>query len=705
MNMFPDLQRFMAPKRVAFVGATEDLSKFGGRCVRALIDFGYPGEIYPVNPKRNEIFGLKCYASLADLPQVPDHVGIVLPGAGVCAVLEECVKKRVPFATVFSAGFAETGTEEGKAMQARAIGIARAGGLRFMGPNCNGMVNFVDAFAFTSTATIKGPRRPAGDLGVVSQSGGAGQVNVMWRAQQAGMNVSYQVSCGNDADLNLLDYMAFMVESERTKAVLVIAERIADGDKLRALARRAAELDKPILMVKVGRTEAGSRMAASHTGSVTGADEVSDAALRQMGIVRVEDTNELYETAMLLRTGKRAAGWHAAATSVSGGNLVMVADLGASVGIEFPDYSDATQAKLKDFLPGFSATSNPTDLTAAAIGRKDTFASVAQVMADDPAVDVLVPVITFSPAAEIRSIAGVSAASSKPVAILWTGRCSDDASLTPETLVAEGHAVYRDALPCMKSLRSAMRYAEFRRRLSRPAPSRPNGVDVEAAKRLLEGLKGSLTEAQSKALLACYGLPVTKEFLSTNKENAITLANQIAAPVALKIQSPDIPHKTESGAIRLNVSGDDAVRRAYDEVIAAAKAYKPQARIEGVLVQEMVAEGHEMLVGVSKDPTFGPVLTVGLGGIFAEILKDVAFRLPPVSLLEAQEMIEELRGAAQLKGARGQKPADIAALSACIERISWLAIDLRDRIEELDINPLRVLPEGARVVDALVVLK
>ena len=337
MNGFPDLQRFMAPKRVAFVGATEDLSKFGGRCVRALIDFGYSGEIYPVNPKRSEIFGLKCYASLADLPQVPDHVGIVLPGVGVCAVLEECVKKRVPFATVFSAGFAETGTEEGKAMQARAIGIARAGGLRFMGPNCTGMVNFVDAFAFTSTATIKGPRRPAGDLGVVSQSGGAGQVNVMWRAQQAGMNVSYQVSCGNDADLNLLDYMAFMVESERTKVVLVIAERIADGDKLRALARRAAELDKPIVMVKVGRTEAGSRMAASHTGSVTGADEVSDAALRQMGIVRVEDTNELYETAMLLRTGKRAAGWRAAATSVSGGNLVMVADLGASVGIEFPD--------------------------------------------------------------------------------------------------------------------------------------------------------------------------------------------------------------------------------------------------------------------------------------------------------------------------------------------------------------------------------
>src|SRR6185436_7281073 len=327
MSDFPDLQRFLAPRRVAFVGATEDLGKFGGRCVRLLIDFGFKGEIYPVNPKRKEIFGLKCYPSLAELPQQPDHVGIVLPSASVIQALEDCVKVKAPFATVFSAGFAETGTEEGKALQQRAIGIARAGGLRFMGPNCNGLVNFVDAFAFTSTASIRGARRPAGDIAVVSQSGGAGQVNVMWRAQQAGLDISYQVSCGNDA-----------------------------------------ELDQPIVMVKVGRTEAGSRMATSHTGSVTGADEVCDAALRQMGIVRVMDTNDLYETAMLLRSGKRANGHRAAAASVSGGNLVMVADLGASVGVEFPAYGEATQAKLKAFLPGFSATTNPTDLTSAAIG-------------------------------------------------------------------------------------------------------------------------------------------------------------------------------------------------------------------------------------------------------------------------------------------------------------------------------------------------
>lgn len=699
MPDFPDLRRFLAPRRVAFVGATEDLSKFGGRCMRLLVDFGFKGEIYPVNPRRGEIFGLKCYPSLADLPQAPDHVGIVLPSASVLQALGECVSIGAPFVTVFSAGFAETGTEEGRALQERAVAIARAGGLRFMGPNCNGLVNFVDAFAFTSTASIRGARRPAGDIAVASQSGGAGQVNVMWRAQQAGLDISYQVSCGNDADLDLLDYMAFMVESERTKVVLAIAERIPDGERLRKLARRAAELDKPILMVKVGRTEAGSRMAASHTGSVTGADDVCDAALRQMGIVRVMDTNDLYETAMLLHMGKRANGRRAAAASISGGNLVMVADLGATVGVEFPAYGEATQAKLKAFLPGFSATTNPTDLTAAAVGSKDAFSSVARIMAEDPGIDAVVPVITFSPKAEIRAIAAVSAGSPKPVPILWTGKCSDDSALTPEVLVAEGHAVYRDAFPCMKALRAAMRYAEFRRRMARPAPQRPAGIDVEAASKM--ELKGTLSESQSKKLLGFYGLPLTKELVVQNPEAANQFRNTFQNSVALKIQSPDIPHKTEANAIRLGVSGD--LRQAYEEVIAAAKKYKPDARIEGVLVQEMVTEGQEILIGVSRDPVFGPVLTVGLGGIYVEVLKDVAHRLPPIDLVEAREMVDELRSVSLLKGARGKQGLDIEALADCLVRVSWLAVDLRDRIVELDINPLRVLPKGARVVDALVV--
>ena len=317
--LFPDLARFFTPRSVALLGATEDQSKFGGRCMRKMIDFGFTGEIMPVNPRRDTILGRPCYASIAELPQAPDHVGIILPAEAVPQALEQCAERGVRFATVFSSGFAEGGSPEGRKLEQRVREIARAGGVRVMGPNCNGLVNFVDGFWMASSVTIQGddPRPAGGDLAVASQSGGAGLVNVVWRAQHAGLGISYQVSCGNCADLDLLDYAAWMVESEATRVVMVIAERQFDGAKLRALAERAAELEKPIVMVKLGRTETGARAAASHTGALTGNDAVCDAALAQLGVIRVSDYNDLYETAMLLRRRRIPAGARIASTSCS----------------------------------------------------------------------------------------------------------------------------------------------------------------------------------------------------------------------------------------------------------------------------------------------------------------------------------------------------------------------------------------------------
>ena len=704
-NGFPDLRRFFAPRSMAMLGATEDLSKFGGRCMRQLIDFGFAGEIYPVNPKRDEVFGKRCYPSVAALPQAPDHVGIVLPAHAVAAAIEQCAERGVPFATVFSSGFGETGSDEGRRAQQRLVDIARAGNIRLMGPNCNGMINFVDVFALTSTATINGPRRAAGDIGIVGQSGGAAQVNVMWRAQQLGLGVSYQVSCGNAADIDMLDYAAFMVESPQTKVVLILAEHIADGEKLRALAQRAALLDKPLVMVKAGRTEAGSRAAASHTGAITGADAVCDAALAQLGILRVDDYRDLYETAMLLRRGRRPAGNRGAATSISGGNLVLLADLGAAHGITWPDYTADTQAQLGELLPGFGVASNPTDMTAAAIGQAGKFVAAAETILKDPAVDLLIPVLTIAHSSEINALAALSQRSDKPMAILWTGCASDDPNLTPERLIAAGHAVYRDALPCVKAVQASMRYSSFRKRLGDAPLQRPAGIDAAAARALLARACGPLSEHQAKALLRCYGLPITRESLATSVSQAVQYAAALGGPVALKIQSPDLPHKTEAGALRLHVVGDAAVQRAYDEVLAAALAYRPDARIEGVLVQEMIIDAQEMLIGITRDPTFGPVMTVGLGGIYVEVLKDVAFRLPPFGHGEALSALRELRAFGLLEGARGRPAGDIDALVDCIVRMSWLAVDLQDLIAELDINPLCVLPQGrgVRIVDALVI--
>jgi acetyltransferase len=703
---FPDLRRFFSPRRVALVGASEDLTKFGARCLRLLLDFGYAGDVFPVNPNRTEVFGRPCFASLAALPAVPDHVGIILPARAAIAAVAECGRLGIPFATVFSSGFNELGTAESAALQVELLRVAREGGVRLMGPNCNGMINFVDAFALTSTATIAGPRRPPGDIGIVGQSGGAAQVNVMWRAQEMGLGVSYQVSSGNDADLDLLDYAAFMVEDSRTRVVLMLAERIADGARLRALAMRAAELNKPVALIKFGRTEAGSRAAASHTGAVTGADAVFDAAARQLGLIRVNDAPELYEVAMLLRQGKRPGGNRAAALAISGGNLVLLTDLSAAQGIAFPDYAPETVGKLRKLIPGFMNVTNPTDMSAGAIGTKDIFGQAARIMLEDASVDAAMPVVTIAPADDIRSIADMAAASPKPVAILWTGHCADDAALTPRRLISEGLAVYRDALPAAQALARSMRWSDFlRRHAAAPPLRRPDGCDPDAARRLLAEAGARPTERASRAVLACYGLHGPAEAVATTPEEAATLAARMPGAVALKILSPDILHKTEAGGVKLGLRGADAVRDGAAAILANARARAPQARIEGVLVQEMVSGGQEMLLGMARDATFGPVLTLGFGGIHVEVLRDVAFRLPPISGEEARAMLEELRLAPLLRGVRGAPASDVSALADAVARFSWLLADLGDWLEEVDVNPLAVLPDGqgVRVLDALLV--
>lgn len=703
---FPDLRRFFAPRRVALLGASEDLTKFGARCLKLLFDFGFAGDIFPVNPNRSTVFGRPCYASLSALPAVPDHVGIVLPARAAIAAVAECGRLGVPFATVFSSGFNELGTAESAALQAELVQVARAGGVRLMGPNCNGMINFVDGFALTSTATIAGGRRPAGDIGIVGQSGGATQVNVMWRAQELGLGVSYQVSSGNDADLDLLDYMAFMLEDERTKVVLALAETITDGVRLRALAARAAELRKPVALIKFGRTEAGARAAASHTGAVTGADAVFEAAARQLGLIRVSDAPELYEVAMLLRQGRHTAGNRAAALAISGGNLVLLSDLCATQGITFPDYAPETVGKLRTLIPGFMNVTNPTDMSAGAIGTKDIFGQAARRLIEDPSVDAAIPVVTIAPKDDIRSIADMAAASPKPVAILWTGHCADDPALTPQALVAEGHAVYRDALPAAQALARTMRWSAFlHRRAAAPPPVRPADCDMQAARRLLREAGAKPTEHASRAVLACYGLRGPAEAVAATPEEAAAIAVRMPGAVALKILSPDIPHKTEAGGVKLGLHGEGAVREAAAAILANARAYAPDARIEGVLVQEMVTGGQEMLLGMSRDATFGPVLTLGFGGIHVEVLRDVTFRLPPVSAVEACEALEELRLAPMLHGVRGAPAADVAALADAVSRFSWLLADLGDALEEVDVNPLAVLPagQGVRILDALLV--
>ena len=706
----PDLQPFFNPSSVAFIGATEDLSKFGGRVLQQIVEFGYRGRIYPVNPKYPKLRGLDCYPDIAALPEAPDHVGIVIGAERVLDTLRQCADKGVRFATIFTSNFSETGAARGRALQEEIAAFARASGLRLMGPNCNGLVNFVDGFAMASTAATKGPRKPAGDTGLVCHSGGLGHMNIMWRAQEAGVGITYEVSCGNEADLDAVDFMRFMLDDESTNVVMVAAETIRDGPKFAAVARHAAEREKPLVMLKFGRTEAGRRAAQSHTGALTGADEVYAAVFRQYGVLRVQDCNELYEVAKLLRRRKWPRSNRAAAVTGSGGHSVLLADLGASVGIDWTAYGAKTVEGLAKLIPSYGGISNPTDLTSALTGSASLFQDALNVVAQDPGVDVLIPVLVAPTVAAIEEVVTVAAALDKPTAVLWTGYCPANPAITAATLVARGLPVYRDALTCLKAVRAAMTYSEFLRRHQTAAahpPSCPQGMATAQARALIAAGNGAMTERASKEVLAASGLRVTRGRLARNAGEAAALAGEIGGPVALKIESADIPHKTEAGAIRLGVEGAAAIRRAYDDVVAAAQRYDPAARIGGVLVQEMAPAGVEVMLGIASDPTFGAVIVAGLGGIHVEVLRDVAYRIPPLTADDAHAMLRELRAYALLEGVRGAPARDLAALCDTIVRLSWLAVDLGESLAEVDINPLIVLEDGAgvRVVDALIIRK
>lgn len=705
MNNPVNWTRFYSPKSVAIVGATDDTRRFGGRLMRQIVKFGYAGRILPVNPRLTELNGLKCYPDIKALPEAPDHVGVVIAPDRVIGVLRDCHAIGVQCATVFTAGYAETGTEQGARLQEELVQFTRDTGLRVMGPNCNGPVNFVDRFSMSAGYAVSSLTEPAGNVGLVSQSGGLGQTNVMWRAIKAGVHMSYQASCGNEADLTVVDFARFMLEGEHTDVVMMALEAIRDGSAFMDLARYAAEREKPLIVLKFGITEAGKQAAASHTGAITGSDDVFSAVCKQYGVIRVNDCNELYEQAIVLRNKKLPKGRRAASMSLSGGNVVQMADTGTHLGLEWKTYTATTDQRLGELIPGYGKVGNPTDMTSLATGQPEIYRKAMEIIGEDGNVDVMIPVFTFAPRADLEHAARLSRDGAKPLVLLVTGGCHDDPSLTVDQLVAMGAAAYRNTVDTLAYVRTAIAYREFleARRAQLPL-QRPGGIDQLAAGRLLAetGVR-TLTEREAKQVLAHYGLPVPQEFLARSSDEAVAWAHGIKGPVALKIESADIAHKTEAGAIRLGLAGESAVRQGYDEVLAAARRYKPDAKINGVLVQEMVPRGVEMMLGIVRDPVFGPLVAVGFGGIYVEVLRDITFRVPPVNADTARAMLGELRGRKILDGVRGQPPADIAALVDCIVRISWLAADHGDTIRELDVNPLTVLGSGAKAVDALLV--
>lgn len=706
--MRTDLERFFNPRSIAIIGASQDFITISGQPLKHLQSHGYKGKLYPVNPRYPEVAGVKCYPALAEVPETPDLVLILVNASRVADMLRQCGAKGVPYVIIFSSGFSEMGGE-GVKLQRELAEIARAHDIGVIGPNCQGMMNVADG-VFAGFGSVFFTDYEPGTVSMVSQSGGFGFSVMNLSSKDGGLPFRQMVTTGNEIGVSTLEFMDYFIRDPHTTLIAGYLEGAKDASRLPEIGRRALAAGKPILMWKVGNTEQGQKAAASHTANLGGAMALYKAAFRESGILQVEDIQDVVDYGRAFRGGRLPKGNRLAIITISGGAGILMTDECIGRGMRMAELAPATVAKLREFVPSFGSLGNPVDVTAAIFNDLTLINRTLQAVIDDPGVDC-VAMINASLQGEIaakiaREIAAVAGRTEKPIYIAWSAR---DA-MAPEAYAAlEAARIphYKSPVRCGRALSAVSWYAEARRRHEARRAEQPLALGRPGAAALLKDAAGDVAEHAAKKVLAEYGIPVTKEALATTKAEALAAAQRIGYPVAIKVQSPDISHKTEAKAVSLGLGTDAELGAAYDEVLANARRYKAGAKIEGVLVQEMVKDGVEAILGVTNDPLFGPAVMFGLGGIFAEVLKDVSFRLAPVTPSMARDMIREIAGYPVLAGARGKPPADVDALVDAIARLSALAIDLRDRISELDINPLFVFPAGGGVkaADALIKLR
>ena len=705
------IECLIRPRSIAIVGASDDLTKMGGRPIKYLLKHGYRGKIIPINPKYSEIAGFSCYPRVSEVPGEVDQAMLIVPNRLVFDVLEECATKGVKAATIFSAGFAEAGAE-GMAAQQRLRDFARERGVRLCGPNCIGVVNVNDGIFASFSLVGEKPSLLRGNIGLISQSGSLAG-SLVAGAQDRGIGFAYFVSSGNEADLEASDFIRYMIRDAAIGVVAAVIEGFREGAKFKEVAEEALAAKKPLVVLKLGRYAKGRAAAASHTAALAGSAEVHRALFRQKGVISVGDIDELLDAALILARCPVPAGDGLGLVTHSGGTAVLSADKGEELGVNFPELSQRTKVELKKAAP-LASSLNPCDFTAQQINDPSILKLALNLFFDDANIDMVVFAMTSIPTPDMRVLEYAMETrqdnpNKKPLALLFSSTQLNDPFFGP--FKQAGIPVFNSIERCLKAMRALGEYAKTVRRarqLQAPGawPAKA-AVDLTAVSELLAQNKGALTEFESKRLLALYGIPVAREALASTEQQAIAAARQIGYPVALKVQSRQILHKTEAQAIRLGLRSEPELVRAYRELLAQMAARPDAVEVQGILVQEMVKGGTEVIVGSSLDPQFGPQVLFGLGGIFVEVLQDVSLRLAPLSKLDAEAMLGEIRGEKILRGVRGRVPADCGAIQDVILKLSRLALDLQDRVAEIDINPLVALAEGegAKAVDARVILR
>lgn len=696
------LERLFQPRGVAIVGASTDPVRVGGAPVKALADYGYAGQVYPVNPKYDEIHGLKCYSSVADIAGPCDLAIIAVAAAATPDVLRACGEKKIPYAVVLSGGYRESG-KDGATLEAEVRQVLAETGIRMIGPNCQGVINLTDRMYATFGAIAAEPDMRAGRIAMSFQSGGFG-FTIALLCEQQGVGFRYLVSGGNETDIKTPELLDAFLDDSETKVAFAMIEGVDDGRALQRVGRRGLSIGKPVIVWKIGNSETGARAAASHTANMTGQYDIYQAAFRQAGIVEARDVEQLQDLFFAFDAGRLPAGNRVAVITITGGSGIAFADRAVEGGLELPSFEPATTEALEKIIPVFGSTGNPVDTTANLFNQVENFTSAVSHVINDPNVDQLAVLMASvsGPTAEAaaHAVVGAAEASGKPVIVAWSAR-RERASDAYKVLEDAGIPIVPTPVRAADAAATLSEFAARQRRLTGKAEMTTTPVDVT----LPDG-SGALDEVAGKALLAAYDIPVTEDRIVHLGDDPARVAEGLSYPLIAKVLSQDITHKTDVGGVRANLGDAEALTEAVAEIVLAARHARPDAQIDGVIVSEMVS-GAEVLAGVINDAVFGPTIAVGLGGIFTEVLRDITYRIAPFDADEAHAMLGELRARALFDGVRGGPPLDVDALAEALSALSRLAWDHRARLAELDVNPLFVRPKGQGIVaaDALVVLK
>ncbi|MEU0302946.1 acetate--CoA ligase family protein [Streptomyces sp. NPDC006175] len=697
-----DFSPLLAPKSIAVIGASDNPKKLSGRPIAYMKKFGYAGRIYPVNPTREIVQGLPSYPDVRDITDDVDVAVIVSPAGLVLDAIRGCVEKGVRFALITASGFAEA-SANGAALEQELVRLVAGSDLRMIGPNCLGMIGVRDAAVptFASVFEADNPLRPGG-VAFVSQSGAFGTF-ILGDLQASAIGMSHYFNTGNELDVTVGEILSGLVKDEQIHTLLAYFEGISRGENLLEVARDAHRGDKAILAVKSGRSEAGARAASSHTASMTGDDKVFDQLMREVGVIRVHNQEQLQDAAQVFDARRKPRGRRLTVLSMSGGGAVMAADTASDFGLDVAPWEPEWQEKLASRIPAFASPRNPVDLTGSMITDPSLLRTALATAIEYPGTDMIVIVLGNADGFAdpvIEAVSELYRTTDRPIVFSWTGGTGE-----PRRRLRElGIPCFTDPTRAVAALGALADHA-LRRRL--PRPERPIGIDEQAARAVIAAVRAdgrrTLDEAEATALVDAYGIPTSPSAIATSAADAAAAAASLGGRVAVKLLSNTITHKSDVGGVRLSLTTPEDVGQAAEEILELGRRHgEPQPR---VLIQQMASGDVELMLGARVDPAFGPVVVVGLGGIFVEVLADTRIASAPSDRAHVEHLLGSLQGAALLRGVRGRPAVDTAAAAAAAERLSWLIADLRDEIAEVDINPVLLRASGATAVDALIVLR